>query len=255
MHCFIFWTCFQGHQIHITIFIGSSTSQNFYTKKSRLDIQKNAFSLIGAKIWNEMPNSLKNISRKTFSKKPKGALLTVLDGRVQIKWYCNTVKDLLSPNIVSQKDEKPHTTGLDDTTILHIKIKITEVLLEKKLNTVNPHVPLLKIKINFYLVYTMLWFSFILGWNFIVLCLKLIFNKIEPQHNLYTSYHLSSVALRMKIDMSCVEGDIQICRYTVTFINLKVIYEINADRQIYSDGISLQFAYSPIVVKVFLSYC
>ena len=83
---------------------------------------------------------------------------------------------------VSQKDEKPHTTGLDDTTILHIKIKITEVLLEKKLNTVNPDVSLLKIKINFCLVYTMLWLSFILGWNFMVLCFKLIFNKTEPQH-------------------------------------------------------------------------
>ena len=45
--------------------------------------------------------------------------------------------------------------------------------------------------------------------------------------------------------MSCVEGDTQICRYRVTFINLKVIYEINVDRQIYmySDGISLHFAY------------
>ena len=161
---------------------GSSTSQNFYTKKSTLDIQKNVFFLVGAKIWNEKPNSLKNISRKTFRKKPKGTSLTVLDGRVQIKWYCNTVKDLLSPNIVSQKDEKPNTTGLDDTTILHIKIKINEVLLEKKLNTVNPDVSLLKIKINFCLVYTMLWLSFILGWSFMVLCFKLIFNKTEPQH-------------------------------------------------------------------------
>ena len=34
----------------------SSTSQNFYIKKSTLDIQKNAFSLVGAKMWNEMPN-------------------------------------------------------------------------------------------------------------------------------------------------------------------------------------------------------
>ena len=38
---------------------GSSPSQNFYIKKSRLDVQKNAFSGDGAKIWNEMPNSLK----------------------------------------------------------------------------------------------------------------------------------------------------------------------------------------------------
>ena len=48
------------------------------------------------------------------------------------------------PNTVSQRrDEKPHTTGLDDTAIPHIKIKITEITLEKELNTGNPHVPLL----------------------------------------------------------------------------------------------------------------
>ena len=34
-----------------------------------------------------------------------------------------------------QKDEKPHTAGQDDTAIPHIKIKITEIPLEKKLNT------------------------------------------------------------------------------------------------------------------------
>ena len=41
-------------------------------------MQKNAFSRVGANIWNEMPNSLKNISRKTFRKKLKGALLNIL---------------------------------------------------------------------------------------------------------------------------------------------------------------------------------
>ena len=46
------------------------------------------------------------------------------------KWYCNTVKDLLLPNTVSQKDEKPHTAGLDDAAIPNIKIKITEILFE-----------------------------------------------------------------------------------------------------------------------------
>ena len=36
--------------------------------------------------------------------------------------YRNTVKDLLLPNTVSQKDGKPHTAGLDDTAISHVKI-------------------------------------------------------------------------------------------------------------------------------------
>ena len=57
--------------------------------------------------------------------------------------YSNTVKDLLLPNTVSQKDGKPHTAGLDDTQSRSLKIKITKIPLEKRLNTVNPHVPLL----------------------------------------------------------------------------------------------------------------
>ena len=52
--------------------------------------------------------------------------------------YCNTVKNLLLPNTVSQKDEKLHTTGLDDTVIPNIKIKITKIPLEKKLITAIP---------------------------------------------------------------------------------------------------------------------
>lgn len=39
--------------------------------------------------------------------------------------------DLLLANTVSQKDEKKHTGGLDDSAILHIKIKIITILLEK----------------------------------------------------------------------------------------------------------------------------
>ena len=36
--------------------------------------------------------------------------------------YRNTVKDPLLPDSDSQKDEKPHTAGLDDTAIPHVKI-------------------------------------------------------------------------------------------------------------------------------------
>ena len=48
------------------------------------------------------------------------------------------MKDLLLPNTVNQKDKKSHTAELDDTAILHIKIKITEIPLEKKVNTAIP---------------------------------------------------------------------------------------------------------------------
>ena len=54
------------------------------------------------------------------------------------KRYRNTVNNLISPNIVSQNDEKPHTVELDDTAIPHVKIKITEIPREKKPNTAIP---------------------------------------------------------------------------------------------------------------------
>ena len=61
--------------------------------------------------------------------------------------YHNTVRDLLLPNTINQKDEKPHTTGLDDTAIsnAHLNKNNRNTLLWKKqLNTVNPHVALFK---------------------------------------------------------------------------------------------------------------
>ena len=55
---------------HYSTRSSTSNSKHFYIKKkSRLDIQKKAFSRVGAKIWNDMPNSFKIISKKTFSKK------------------------------------------------------------------------------------------------------------------------------------------------------------------------------------------
>ena len=61
-----------------TLFYTLINFTKFLRKKSRLDIQKNAFSHVGAKIWNEMLNSFKNISRTTFRKKLKGALSNIL---------------------------------------------------------------------------------------------------------------------------------------------------------------------------------
>ena len=49
-----------------------------------------------------------------------------------------TGKDLLLPNTINQKDEKPHTAGLNNTAIPHFKIQITEIPLVKKLNTAIP---------------------------------------------------------------------------------------------------------------------
>ena len=54
------------------------------------------------------------------------------------KRYRDTVNNVISPNTVSQNDEKLHTAELDDTAIPHVKIKITEIPHEKKPNTAIP---------------------------------------------------------------------------------------------------------------------
>ena len=63
----------------------SSTSQNFYIKKSKLDVQKNAFSRDGAKIWNEMPNSLKQHTKEDLQvKKTKRSFIKHTENRRQL---------------------------------------------------------------------------------------------------------------------------------------------------------------------------
>ena len=75
-------------------------------------------------------------------------ILTYIRHKRPNERYRNTVKDSFVYRIPLPR-MKPHTAGLDDTAIPHIKIKITEIPLEKKkkpsilqYNTVNPHVPL-----------------------------------------------------------------------------------------------------------------
>ena len=57
----------------------SSTSQFFSVKYSRLKMQKKAFSRVGVKVWNEIPNEYKNLSKKSFKKETKRALLNILE--------------------------------------------------------------------------------------------------------------------------------------------------------------------------------
>ena len=52
----------------------SSASKNFYTQSSRLSIQLNSFSRIGTTIWNEMPLTLRNLSKYNFKRKIKRKL-------------------------------------------------------------------------------------------------------------------------------------------------------------------------------------
>ena len=57
----------------------SSTSDNFYIKASRLEIQKYAFSRVGAKLWNEIASSLRELPKKLFKLRIKNKLLSVLE--------------------------------------------------------------------------------------------------------------------------------------------------------------------------------
>ena len=57
----------------------SSECHNFYIKHSRLSIYANSFSRIGAKLWNEIPLSLRNLPKNTFDRKIKQNLTNILN--------------------------------------------------------------------------------------------------------------------------------------------------------------------------------
>ena len=56
----------------------SSASNNFYTKPSRLSVQANSFSRIGVKVWNAIPQALRNLSKNAFKRKLKRILFKIL---------------------------------------------------------------------------------------------------------------------------------------------------------------------------------
>ena len=52
--------------------------RNFSLSGSRLSIQMNSFSRIGTRIWNEMPVSLRKLSKNAFKRKIKQTLFEIL---------------------------------------------------------------------------------------------------------------------------------------------------------------------------------
>ena len=44
----------------------ASTSEHFHAKQSRLNVKRNAFSRVGVKIWNGIPQILKERPTKAF---------------------------------------------------------------------------------------------------------------------------------------------------------------------------------------------
>ena len=57
----------------------SSTSQNFYRKKSNLEIKKTPFLRLGAKLWNEIPTKLRTLLKHKLKFNIHASLLDILE--------------------------------------------------------------------------------------------------------------------------------------------------------------------------------
>ena len=58
----------------------SSVSKNFYIKKSKLEIiERQSFSRIGAKLWNEIPTKLPTLPKLIFKRKICMILFNLLE--------------------------------------------------------------------------------------------------------------------------------------------------------------------------------
>ena len=59
--------------IHVLLPVITSTP-----KPSRLSVQANSFSRIGVKVWNAIPQALRNLSKKAFKRELKQILFIIL---------------------------------------------------------------------------------------------------------------------------------------------------------------------------------
>ena len=57
----------------------SSSSGNYYISHSRLNQKKDSFSIMGAKIWNSIPENLRNSSKSLFKKKVHTILFKIFE--------------------------------------------------------------------------------------------------------------------------------------------------------------------------------
>ena len=56
----------------------STDEERRVNERTRLSIQVNSFSRIGTKIWNEMPETLRKVSKNAFKRKIKQTLFEIL---------------------------------------------------------------------------------------------------------------------------------------------------------------------------------
>ena len=87
IHLDILETCLEICNIHFNSIIPSlsSASNHFYTQSCRLSIQLNSFSRIGTTIWNEMPLTLRSLSKYDFIKRVLFGILTWKDSYLDIR--------------------------------------------------------------------------------------------------------------------------------------------------------------------------
>ena len=57
----------------------SSSSGNYYISHSRLNQKNGSFSIMGAKIWNSIPENLRNSSKSLFKEKVHTTLLKIFE--------------------------------------------------------------------------------------------------------------------------------------------------------------------------------
>ena len=55
-----------------------SACEHFYTNESRLNVKRNAFSRVGVKIWNGIPQVVKERRKKAFKRSLKAMLRDIL---------------------------------------------------------------------------------------------------------------------------------------------------------------------------------
>ena len=57
----------------------SASSSNYYINHSRLNHHKNSFSIVGAKVWNTIPESYRRLPKHIFKKKIQALLFVTLE--------------------------------------------------------------------------------------------------------------------------------------------------------------------------------
>ena len=66
-------------QTSIHIILAHQRHKSLALSTLGLKYKKKAFSRVGVKFWNEMPNEYKNLAKKSFKKETKRALLNILE--------------------------------------------------------------------------------------------------------------------------------------------------------------------------------